>query len=200
MTKPVEFFFDFISPYGWFAAERIGGIARAHARAVAWRPLLLGVTVKQAMGLPALLETPLKGPYVRHDAERCAKFYGLPWRPPTPMTFSSVAALRAVIWANAQEDVDVEALVLGLYRHAWAEGGEISTPDAVADVAASISIDRALIRVGIESSGVKEGLRKSVADAVDRGIFGSPFIVVDGEPFWGADRLPMVERWLEAAW
>jgi 2-hydroxychromene-2-carboxylate isomerase len=43
-------------------------------------------------------------------------------------------------------------------------------------------------------------LRSSVADAVDRGIFGSPFIVVDGEPFWGADRLPMVERWLEAAW
>jgi 2-hydroxychromene-2-carboxylate isomerase len=116
------------------------------------------------------------------------------------MTFSSVAALRAVIWANAQEDVDVEALVLGLYRHAWAKGGEISTPDAVADVAASIGIDRARIRVGIESSGVKEGLRCSVADAVDRGIFGSPFIVVDGEPFWGADRLPMVERWLEAAW
>lgn len=69
MTTPVEFFFDFISPYGWFAAERIGGIARAHARAVAWRPLLLGVTVKQAMGLPPLLETPLKGPYIRHDAE-----------------------------------------------------------------------------------------------------------------------------------
>jgi 2-hydroxychromene-2-carboxylate isomerase len=64
MTKPVEFFFDFISPYGWFAAERIGGIARTHARAVAWRPLLLGVTVKQAMGLPPLLETPLKGPYI----------------------------------------------------------------------------------------------------------------------------------------
>ena len=162
--------------------------------------MLLGVTVKQVMGLPALLETPLKGRYLLYDAERCARLYGLPWRPPTPITFSSVAAGRAVIWADAQEDVDVEALVLGLYRHAWAECGEISTPDAVADVAASLGIDRARVRVGIESSGVKEGLRSSVADAVDRGIFGSPFIVVDGEPFWGADRLPMVERWLEAAW
>ena len=56
MNKPIEFFFDFISPYGWFAAERIGGIARAHARNVAWKPVLLGVTVKQVMGLPALLE------------------------------------------------------------------------------------------------------------------------------------------------
>jgi 2-hydroxychromene-2-carboxylate isomerase len=83
MNKPVEFFFDFISPFGWFAAERIGGIVRAHGRNVAWKPLLLGVTVKQAMGLPAVLQTPLKGPYLLHDAERCARLYRLPWRPPT---------------------------------------------------------------------------------------------------------------------
>jgi 2-hydroxychromene-2-carboxylate isomerase len=43
-------------------------------------------------------------------------------------------------------------------------------------------------------------LRGTVADAVARGIFGSPFIVVDGEPFWDADRLHIVERWLESAW
>jgi 2-hydroxychromene-2-carboxylate isomerase len=200
MTKPIEFFFDFVSPFGWFAAEQIGGIARAHGRTVAWRPLLLGVTVKQAMGLPALLETPLKGPYLRHDAERCARFYGLSWRPPTPITFSSVAAARAVIWAVAQRDLDVEALVLGLYRRAWAEAGDISTPDAVADVAASIGFDRVALRAGIERPETKDGLRSSVADAVAQGFFGSPFIVVDGEPFWGADRLPMVERWLQSAW
>ena len=140
MNKPIEFFFDFVSPFGWFAAERIGGIARAHDRTVAWKPLLLGVTVKQAMGLPAVLQTPLKGSYLLHDAERCARLYRLPWRPPTPITFSSVAAERAVVWAVARADLDVEALVLGLYRCAWAEAGDISTPDAVADAAASIGL------------------------------------------------------------
>ena len=200
MNKPIEFFFDFISPFGWFAAERIGGIARAHGRNVAWKPLLLGVTVKRAMGLPAVLQTPLKGPYLLHDAERCARFYGLPWRPPTPISFSSVAADRAVIWAGAQPDLDVEALVLGLYRHAWAEAGDISTPEAVADAAESVGFDRGRLRAGIERPETKAGLRSSVADAVARGFFGSPFIVVDGEPFWGADRLSMVERWLESPW
>jgi len=200
MNKPVEFFFDFISPFGWFAAERIGGIVRAHGRNVAWKPLLLGVTVKQAMGLPAVLQTPLKGPYLLHDAERCARLYRLPWRPPTPITFSSVAAERAVVWAVARGDLDVEALVLGLYRCAWAEAGDISTPDAVADVAASIGFDRAALRAGIECPETKAGLQSTVADAVARGFFGSPFIVVDGEPFWGADRLPMVERWLVSPW
>jgi 2-hydroxychromene-2-carboxylate isomerase len=57
MTEPIEFFFDFGSPFGWFSAERVGGLARSHARTVAWRPLLLGVTVTQAMGLPPL-QTP----------------------------------------------------------------------------------------------------------------------------------------------
>jgi 2-hydroxychromene-2-carboxylate isomerase len=51
-----------------------------------------------------------------------------------------------------------------------------------------------------ERGHAKAGLRASVTDAIDRGIFGSPFIVVDGEPFWGADRLGMVERWLESPW
>jgi 2-hydroxychromene-2-carboxylate isomerase len=200
LTKSIEFFFDFVSPYGWFAAERIGAVARSYARTVIWRPLLLGVTVKQAMGLPALLETPLKGAYVIHDAARSARFYGLPWRPPSPMSFSSVAAGRAVVWAVGHGNIDVEALVLALYRRAWAEAGDIATPDAVADVAASIGLERDLVRAGVESAATKAGLRASVTDAIDRGIFGSPFIVVDGEAFWGADRLGMVERWLESPW
>ncbi|MCL2429599.1 MAG: 2-hydroxychromene-2-carboxylate isomerase [Alphaproteobacteria bacterium] len=200
MSNTIEFFFDFVSPFGWFAAERIGGIARAHGRNVAWKPLLLGVTVKRVMGLPALLETPLKGPYLLHDAERCARFHGLPWRPPTPIMFSSVAAARAIMWAVARGDLDVEPLVLGLYRRAWTMAGDISTPDAVADLAAAQGFDRAALRAGIECPETKAGLRRSVADAAGRGIFGSPFIVVDGEPFWGADRLEMVERWLVSPW
>jgi 2-hydroxychromene-2-carboxylate isomerase len=52
VTELIEFFFDVVSPFGWFAADRVGGLARSYARTVAWRPLLLGVTVTQAMGFP----------------------------------------------------------------------------------------------------------------------------------------------------
>jgi 2-hydroxychromene-2-carboxylate isomerase len=81
MTKPVEFFFDFISPFGWFAAERIGTIARSHGRTVSWRPILLGVTVKQAMGLPPILETPvlrtpLAAAYAHNLFLRCGRARG----------------------------------------------------------------------------------------------------------------------------
>ena len=57
---PIDFYFDFISPYGYLASTRIEHIAARHGRAVAWRPFLQGVTVLQVMGLKPLLETPLK--------------------------------------------------------------------------------------------------------------------------------------------
>ena len=59
MTELIEFFFDVVTPFGWFAAEGVSGLARSYARTVAWRPLLLGVTVTQAMDLPPLLQTPV---------------------------------------------------------------------------------------------------------------------------------------------
>jgi len=200
MTRPIDFFFDFVSPYGWFAAERIGALARRHGRTVAWRPILLKVTVMQAMGLPPLIETPLKGDYLTHDAARSARFYGLPWHPPVPISFSSVAAARAVTWASRQAGLNVEALVLALYRRAWAEAGDISTPDAVAAVASSTGVDHGHLLDAIGRSEVKDDLRAAVTGAINQGVFGSPFIIVDGEPFWGADRLNMVERWLEKQW
>ncbi|MET1025760.1 MAG: 2-hydroxychromene-2-carboxylate isomerase [Dongiaceae bacterium] len=197
MTRSINFFFDFVSPYGWFAAERIGALAHRHGRTVRWRPILLKVTVMQAMGLPPLLETPLKGAYIMRDAARSARFYGLPWRPPAAISFSSVAAARAVTWANSQTGLNVEALVLALYRRAWTQAGDISTPEAVAAVASSVGFDRDQVLDALGRPEVKEALRVAVAAALDQGVFGSPFIVVDGEPFWGADRLNMVEHWLE---
>jgi 2-hydroxychromene-2-carboxylate isomerase len=77
---------------------------------------------------------------------------------------------------------------------------DIATVSAVADVAASIGIKRDRVRDGIERAETKANLRDRVVQAVRRGIFGSPFIVVDGEAFRGADRLCMVERWLKGGW
>ena len=73
-------------------------------------------------------------------------------------------------------------------------------PEAIAAVAAPLGIDREKILAGIAEPDVKMIARQHGEQAVARGVFGSPWIFVDGEPFWGSDRLPMVERWLEGAW
>jgi len=67
----------------------------------------------------------------------------------------------------------------------------------VADIAAEAGFDRDAVAEGIQDPAVKAMLKDGTDDAIARNIFGAPFIVVDGEAFWGVDRLDMVEKWLE---
>ena len=88
MKAPIEFYFDFSSPYGFVASERIEVLAAKHGRDVDWRPVLLGVVFKQTGGVP-LTQAPIKGDYSKHDMARSARLYGihgfrLPSTFPTP--------------------------------------------------------------------------------------------------------------------
>jgi 2-hydroxychromene-2-carboxylate isomerase len=65
------------------------------------------------------------------------------------------------------------------------------------NVAARLGVDKDQLRQALEEPAVKERLRAEVDAAIERGVFGSPYIVIDGEPFWGSDRLDQVEKWLE---
>src|SRR3546814_6947662 len=77
MPTPIDFYFDFSSPYGYLASEQIEALAARHGRTVACRPILLGVVFQQTGGQP-LLDIPLKGGYARNDLARSARLLGLP--------------------------------------------------------------------------------------------------------------------------
>lgn len=196
MAVPLTFYFDFSSPYGYLAAQRIDRIAARHGRGVDWRPFLLGITFKQT-GTGPLLNIPIKGGYARHDIERCARLIGVPFIWPAEFPFSSVAASRAYYWL-AERDVEAaKALARALYKAAFGEGRDISKPEAVAGIAAELGHDRDTVRAALQDPAVKERLKREVDTAIEAGVFGSPYILVDGEPFWGHDRLDQVEKWLE---
>ena len=78
MTPPIDFYFDFSSPYGYLAAQKIEALAAKHGRAVDWHPVLLGVVFRQT-GTAPLTDVPLKGDYSRRDFERSARFHGSSW-------------------------------------------------------------------------------------------------------------------------
>ena len=78
MTGPIDFYFDFISPYGYLASTQIDKIAAKHDREVIWHPFLLGVTVMNVMGLKPIMDTPLKSDYALIDRPRMAKLFGVP--------------------------------------------------------------------------------------------------------------------------
>ncbi|HSY27789.1 MAG TPA: DsbA family protein, partial [Burkholderiaceae bacterium] len=83
MTKELDFYFDFSSPYGYFAAMRIEALAEKYQRTINWRPILLGVVFKTSGSMP-LTMIPLKGEYALIDFERTARFNDIRFnRPPT---------------------------------------------------------------------------------------------------------------------
>ncbi len=93
MPAPIEFFFDFSSPYGYIASRRIDDLGARHGRAVIWRPILLGAVFKLT-GMTPLTEIPMKGDYAKHDFARTARLHGLPFAMPEPFPFSGLSAKR----------------------------------------------------------------------------------------------------------
>lgn len=192
---PIEFFFDFSSPYGYLAAHRIEAVGAEAGREVLWRPILLGVVFK-ASGQSPLVSQPLRGPYHRHDLERTARRQKLPFRLPDDFPMATIAAARAFYALEAASPQDAKKLALALFDAAFAQGINISTRETVLDIAAKAGLDRDRIAAGIEDAAVKQRLKAETDGAIARNIFGSPFFVVDGEMFWGNDRIPDLKDWL----
>ena len=196
MSDPIEFYFDFSSPYGYLAAKRIEGLASRHGREVVWRPHLIGA-VFPTTGAKPLLDIPMKGDYARHDLPRTARGQGIPFVLPKQFPFMSVAAARAYYWLADSDPAKAKELALAFYDRAFGEGEEIASSGAVIGVAAGVGVDAEALRVALGDPAVKGRLKQEVAAAIERGVFGSPFFFVDGEPFWGHDKLEELDRWLE---
>ncbi len=195
MTEPIEFWFDFSSPYGYVGSRLIGEIAARHGREVRWRPFLLGVLF-QTTGQSPLLGQPLRGPYARRDMERTARLHRIPFRLPGQFPFPSVAAGRLFYWIEGRDPGLARAFAEGVYPRAFGEGEADTGADQAAGVAAGLGLDRAESLAALQRPEVKDRLKQVNEEAVGKGVFGSPFFILDGEPFWGHDRLDQVERWL----
>ncbi len=195
MAIPIQFYFDFASPFGYMAATRISSLAAKHGRSVEWKPILLGVVFKVTGGVP-LPSAPLKGEYSKRDMERCARLHGIPFKMPSKFPIASQAPARAIYWLEPQGSARQEEAALALYRAYMVDDRDISSPDITADVAASIGLDRQKALDVIADPVMKERLKTETETAIQRGVFGSPYMIVDDEPFWGADRMEHVDKWL----
>ena len=195
MATPLEFYFDFSSPYGFLAALRIDEVAARHGRSVAWKPILLGAVFKVS-GQQPLLGIPMKGDYARHDLLRFARLWGASLAMPPVFPFSSVAASRLFYWLADAHPGRAVPFAKAAFSAAWEQRRDLGSPETVVEVAAALGVDPAAARACLAAPEVKERLRVAVYAAIAAGVFGSPYVVVDGEGFWGADRLWQVEEWL----
>ncbi len=194
MRPVLEFFYDFVSPYSYLASTRVEALAARTGAELRWRPFLLGGVFK-ATGNHAPIELPAKGRYMWTDLRRWAERYGVPLVAATPFPFSSMLPLRAALAAEPLGKLP--AFTHALYRVAWGEGRDPGSPEVVAAVAASVGLDGAALVAAAPS--FKEALIRQTQEAVDRGSFGAPTLLVGDELFVGNDRLDFVEEALRRA-
>lgn len=185
MKAPIDFYFDFSSPYGYLASTKIEPLAARHGRTVAWRPMLLGAAFKVS-GVQPLVSVPLKADYSKRDFLRSARFHNVPFRTPDVFPISTVHACRAFYATN-----DVR-LAKALFKAYFVDNVNISDADTVMKIAASLGL-----KPDLNDQALKDKTRAEVDAAIARGVFGSPYIVIDDEPFWGMDRFEQIERWLK---
>ncbi|HQR04126.1 MAG: 2-hydroxychromene-2-carboxylate isomerase [Proteobacteria bacterium] len=196
MPSPIEFYFDFSSPYAYLASECIDAMAERHGRVVVWKPILLGI-VFRATGSRPLVDQPLKGDYAKIDVFRTARFLDVPFHWPTPFPVATQAAARAYYWLEQQDPVAARCLAQGLFRAFFVHSRNIGDPEVVLAVAGEQGHAATAAAAALEDPALKERLRQETDTAVARGVYGAPFIFVDGEPFFGTDRFAQIERWLQ---
>ena len=196
MDNALEFYFDFSSPYGYLASEKIDVLAQRFGRQVKWRPILLGVVFRETGAVP-LTEAPLKGEYSLRDFARSARYLGVPYTHPARFPLATQHAARTYYWLHEKDCAMARAFAHATFRSFYIEGCDISDLTVVLDLACRQGADYNALSEALAGPSVKERLKGECEAAIRKGVFGSPYIIVDGEPFFGVDRLPQIERWLE---
>jgi 2-hydroxychromene-2-carboxylate isomerase len=196
MKPPVDFFFDFSSPYSYIANEWIDALAARHGRTVNRRALLLGVTFAAAE-LKSPVSYPIKCDYSLRDFQRSARFERLPFTQPEAFPIPTQNAARVFWWLKDTrgEDAAADWARAGL-RAFFTRGVPLNDAAALKALAAEAGLDADAAESAWNDPAWKERLKRANDEAIAAGVFGAPFFVVDGEPFWGNDRKPQIEQWL----
>ncbi len=185
--KTIELWLEYASTYSYLTVARIGKLAAQHAVAIDWQPFWLH-PVREQQGLPPPFpDGSPRERYMWHDLERRARHLGLPYRKPEVYPFNSVRMARVALIA-AREGW-CQPFTEAAFRLHWTQGILMSTPENLARALAEAGQDKERVEALAGSPEIKEALIQQAPRAIERGIFGAPTFVVNGELFWGDDRL-----------
>jgi 2-hydroxychromene-2-carboxylate isomerase len=193
--KQLEFFFDYVSPFSYLANSQVEAIAERTGAELVYRPFLLG-GVMQATGNQPPATLPARGSYLPKDIGRWVRRYGIPFKFNPSFPMKTLEAMRAALAAQAQGVFP--AYHAALFQAAWAEPANLAEPAVLRDLIAKAGLDPAALLAAAATEPIKEKLKANTAEAVERGAFGAPTFFVDGEIFFGNDRLDFVEEALRA--
>lgn len=184
MSESPRFLYDFNSPYGYLAAERVDDVLPRRAR---WQPIAFGALIHAIGKVPwSLGHERERG---MRECERRARQRGIPLRWPQgwPCDSYSILALRAAL--VAEEHGRLREFSRAAFGRVFADGIALNTLESVLAVADESGVDGGAVREGVGRAEIKQRLRDATQDAVDAGVTGVPTVLLGDQVFWGDDRL-----------
>jgi 2-hydroxychromene-2-carboxylate isomerase len=197
MTKTVEFYFDVGSPAAYLAWMQLPRLGAETGARIAYKPMLLG-GVFQATGNQSPMAIAVKGRYVMMDLERFAQRDGVAFSHNPFFPINTLTLMRGATGLQMREPARMVPYAEAVFRAIWVDGQNMNDPVVVAQVLRSADFDPAALLALAGDPEVKERLKAVTQDAVARGVFGAPTFFVDGQMYWGQDRLDFVKTALKA--
>jgi 2-hydroxychromene-2-carboxylate isomerase len=194
VTHAIELYFDFISPYAYLAWTQIHRLADKHGVVVAPRPILFAALL-DANKTKGPAEIPAKRVWVFKDTFRRAAYAGVPFAPPPAHPFNPLLALRV---ASVDQTEEQRRLAIDtLFRAVWGGGPGVTEEATVRELLTTAGLDGDALVEAAHSAEIKARVRARTEEALSRGVFGVPTMIVDDELFWGLDSFDHLERFLE---
>jgi len=186
LNKKVSFYFDYASPYAFIANSILAQYVDIDI--VDFKPIYLRGLEGFNKGMPFV---PNKLRYIMMDLQRCANGDGLQVKMPSHFPINGLYACRGAIFALNNNSFT--SYHEALFKAAWSQDRNVSDKQTVIDIAVESGFDRGHFTAGIDDIEIKEQLKMETAEAQALGLFGVPSFIVDGELFWGRDRLSAVQ-------
>lgn len=186
--KEIEIWYEFGSNYSYLSVYRIGDLARKSGVTIKWQPFLFGPIFKSFgwSSSPFVLQEE-KGRYMWRDMERQCEKYGLPWRRPSEFPRRALTPMRVAVLGKDSEWIEEYSKRMMTLN--FVQDTTIDDEALVCQVLEDLGLNGRLIVEQAQQSENKEKLKEQTARAQQLGIFGGPTFMVNGEMFWGNDRL-----------
>lgn len=195
----IDYFFALNSPWSYLGSARLRRIADRHGATVRVKPARLGQVFARTGGLPLPQRAPERQRYRLLELERWRKHLGIPLiLQPTHFPSDETRAAHLVI-AAAEAGEDALALATALGRQLWELDRALDDPAAIAEAAGTCGLDAGTLLAGRDADHLDAAWTRNTEEAIAAGAFGAPSFVVDGELFWGQDRLDFLDRALADA-
>ena len=193
MAKTLDFYFDFVSPYSYLAMTQLPKALAAYDVDINYKPVFLGA-LHHAQEMPSPAFIPNKAKWIHRDCHLWADHYQVPMSWPKQFPFNTIFLLRACLYIQQTQADKVPYFVEQTFNAIWQDGLDVNNEQAVAEHFIRLGFDVNDILAGCQQANIKDGLKQTVTDAHELGLFGVPAFKVGSDVFFGQDRLMFVQK------